>query len=312
MFLDKYLNKADFNYKIKYLLNYLFFIFFLFFLFFLHIIFLNVNHIKYLNIYKRLNMANRVVLCGVDTSKLPKLKSAELEKLMKKVKEGDELARNEFIVANLRLVLSIVQRFTSAGNKSDDMFQVGCVGLLKAIDNFDISLGLKFSTYAVPMIAGEIRRYLRDNNSIRISRSLRDVAYRALQVKEMFINTENREPSIDEISSILNIPASQISYSLDAISDVISLNEPVFNDGSDSLMVLDQISDSENSTDIYIEKLAIKDALVKLNNREKQIVTLRYFIGKTQMEVSEEVGISQAQVSRLEKNALEIIRKNIT
>ncbi len=257
-------------------------------------------------------MANRVVLCGVDTSKLPKLKSAELEKLMKKVKEGDELARNEFIVANLRLVLSIVQRFTSAGNKSDDMFQVGCVGLLKAIDNFDISLGLKFSTYAVPMIAGEIRRYLRDNNSIRISRSLRDVAYRALQVKEMFINTENREPSIDEISSILNIPASQISYSLDAISDVISLNEPVFNDGSDSLMVLDQISDSENSTDIYIEKLAIKDALVKLNNREKQIVTLRYFIGKTQMEVSEEVGISQAQVSRLEKNALEIIRKNIT
>ena len=278
----------------------------------MHIIFLNVNHIKYLNIYKRLNMANRVVLCGVDTSKLPKLKSAELEKLMKKVKEGDELARNEFIVANLRLVLSIVQRFTSAGNKSDDMFQVGCVGLLKAIDNFDISLGLKFSTYAVPMIAGEIRRYLRDNNSIRISRSLRDVAYRALQVKEMFINTENREPSIDEISSILNIPASQISYSLDAISDVISLNEPVFNDGSDSLMVLDQISDSENSTDIYIEKLAIKDALVKLNNREKQIVTLRYFIGKTQMEVSEEVGISQAQVSRLEKNALEIIRKNIT
>lgn len=312
MFLDKYLNKTDFNYKIEYLLNYLFFIFFLFFLFFLHIIFLNVNHIKYLNIYKRLNMANRVVLCGVDTSKLPKLKSAELEKLMKKVKEGDELARNEFIVANLRLVLSIVQRFTSAGNKSDDMFQVGCVGLLKAIDNFDISLGLKFSTYAVPMIAGEIRRYLRDNNSIRISRSLRDVAYRALQVKEMFINTENREPSIDEISSILNIPASQISYSLDAISDVISLNEPVFNDGSDSLMVLDQISDSENSTDIYIEKLAIKDALVKLNNREKQIVTLRYFIGKTQMEVSEEVGISQAQVSRLEKNALEIIRKNIT
>ena len=312
MYLDKYLNKTDFNYKIKYLLNYLFFIFFLFFLFFLHIIFLNVNHIKYLNIYKRLNMANRVVLCGVDTSKLPKLKSAELEKLMKKVKEGDELARNEFIVANLRLVLSIVQRFTSAGNKSDDMFQVGCVGLLKAIDNFDISLGLKFSTYAVPMIAGEIRRYLRDNNSIRISRSLRDVAYRALQVKEMFINTENREPSIDEISSILNIPASQISYSLDAISDVISLNEPVFNDGSDSLMVLDQISDSENSTDIYIEKLAIKDALVKLNNREKQIVTLRYFIGKTQMEVSEEVGISQAQVSRLEKNALEIIRKNIT
>ena len=278
----------------------------------MHIIFLNVNHIKYLNIYKRLIMANRVVLCGVDTSKLPKLKSAELEKLMKKVKEGDELARNEFIVANLRLVLSIVQRFTSAGNKSDDMFQVGCVGLLKAIDNFDISLGLKFSTYAVPMIAGEIRRYLRDNNSIRISRSLRDVAYRALQIKEMFINTENREPSIDEISSILNIPASQISYSLDAISDVISLNEPVFNDGSDSLMVLDQISDSENSTDIYIEKLAIKDALVKLNNREKQIVTLRYFIGKTQMEVSEEVGISQAQVSRLEKNALEIIRKNIT
>ncbi|MDD2445711.1 MAG: RNA polymerase sporulation sigma factor SigG [Clostridia bacterium] len=257
-------------------------------------------------------MANRVSISGVDTNKLPKLKSAELEMLMKKVKSGDELAREEFIVANLRLVLSVVHRFSIKADRSDDMFQVGCVGLLKAIDNFDITLGLKFSTYAVPMIIGEIRRYLRDNNSIRVSRSLRDIAYKALQVKDAFTKRENREPTIDEISLILEIPTSQIAFSLDAISDIVSLNEPVYNDGAENLRIMDQISDPDNTDENCLEIIALKDALIKLNPREKEILTLRYFIGKTQMEVSDEVGISQAQVSRLEKNALDIIRKNIT
>ncbi|MDD4815546.1 MAG: RNA polymerase sporulation sigma factor SigG [Clostridia bacterium] len=257
-------------------------------------------------------MANRVSICGVDTNKLPKLKAKELDQLMIKVKMGDELAREEFVVGNLRLVLSIVQRFVMHGDKADDMFQVGCVGLMKAIDNFDMSLGLRFSTYAVPMIIGEIRRYLRDNNSIRVSRSLRDIAYKALQVKEQFSKTEHREPSIEEIAKILELTPAQISFSLDAISDIVSLNEPVYNDGSDTVRIMDQISDTENSDENCLEIIALKEALVKLNPREKEILTLRYFIGKTQMEVSDEVGISQAQVSRLEKNALEIIRKNIT
>ncbi|MDD2227452.1 MAG: RNA polymerase sporulation sigma factor SigG [Clostridia bacterium] len=257
-------------------------------------------------------MANRVSISGVDTNKLPKLKSAELENLMKKVKSGDELAREEFIVANLRLVLSVVHRFSMNPDKSDDMFQVGCVGLLKAIDNFDITLGLKFSTYAVPMIIGEIRRYLRDNNSIRVSRSLRDIAYKALQIKEAFTKRENREPTIEEISNALEIPMAQISFALNAISDIISLNEPIYNDGMDNVRIMDQISDTENTDENFLEVIALKDALIKLNPREKEILTLRYFVGKTQMEVSDEVGISQAQVSRLEKNALEIIRKNIT
>jgi len=257
-------------------------------------------------------MANRVSICGVDTNKLPKLKSAELEQLMKRVKDGDELAREEFIVANLRLVLSVVQRFAMNLDKSDDMFQVGCVGLLKSIDNFDISLGLKFSTYAVPMIIGEIRRYLRDNNSIRVSRSLRDIAYKSLQVKDMFTKRENREPTVEEISAILNIPVSQIAFSLDAISDIVSLNEPVYSDGMDNVRIMDQISDTENTDENFLEFIALKDAMIKLNPREKEILKLRYFVGKTQMEVSNDVGISQAQVSRLEKTALEIIRKNIT
>ena len=257
-------------------------------------------------------MANRVSICGVDTNKLPKLKAKELAELMIKVKMGDELAREEFVVGNLRLVLSIVQRFVMHGDKADDMFQVGCVGLMKAIDNFDMSLGLRFSTYAVPMIIGEIRRYLRDNNSIRVSRSLRDIAYKALQVKEQFSKTEHREPSVEEIAKILELTPAQVSFSLDAISDIVSLNEPVYNDGSETVRVMDQISDSENSDENCLEIIALKEALIKLNPREKEILTLRYFIGKTQMEVSDEVGISQAQVSRLEKNALEIIRKNIT
>lgn len=257
-------------------------------------------------------MANRVSISGVDTNKLPKLKSAELLELMKKVKQGDELAREEFIVANLRLVLSVVQRFGMHFDKSDDMFQVGCVGLLKAIENFDITLGLKFSTYAVPMIIGEIRRYLRDNNSIRVSRSLRDIAYKTLQVKDIFAKRENREPTVEEISVMLDIPVRQIAFALDAISDIISLNEPIYNDGMDSLKIMDQVSDNDNTDENFLEIIALKDAMIKLNPREKQILRLRYFVGKTQMEVSDEVGISQAQVSRLEKTALEIIRKNIS
>ena len=257
-------------------------------------------------------MANRVTICGVDTNKLPKIKAKDLEALMIRVKAGDNLAREEFVVANLRLVLSIVQRFVMHGDKSDDMFQVGCVGLMKAIDNFDVSLGLKFSTYAVPMVIGEIRRYLRDNNSIRVSRSLRDIAYKALQIKEEVAKTQHREPSVEEIAQKLNLPASKVSYALDAISDIVSLNEPVYNDGSETVHVLDQIADEHHTGEIALENLAIHEAIMKLNPREKEILTLRYYIGKTQMEVSDEVGISQAQVSRLEKNALEVIRKNIS
>lgn len=257
-------------------------------------------------------MANRVVVCGVDTSKLPKLKSSELENLMIKVKAGDKLSRDEYMVANLRLVLSIVQRFSFADGKADDMFQVGCVGLLKAIDNFDVTLGLKFSTYAVPMIIGEIKRFLRDNNSIRVSRSLRDVAYKALKVKEEICAKSSTDPTVEEIAKILGLESSYVSYALDAISEISSLSEPVYNDGSESVLVIDQISDTNNTTENFVEKLAIEEAMRRLNSREKEIISLRYFVGKTQIEVSEEIGISQAQVSRLEKNALEIIRKNIT
>ena len=257
-------------------------------------------------------MANRVAICGVDTSKLPKLKNSELEVLMEKVKAGDELAREQFIVANLRLVLSVVQRFQGKKGLSDDMFQVGCVGLLKAIDNFDTSLNLKFSTYAVPMIIGEIRRYLRDNNSIRVSRSMRDIAYKALQAREELTHKLDREPTLEEVAAKLEMPLKSVLVSLDAISDIVSLNEPVYNDGSETIRIMDQIFDHKNNEDYFLEQLSLKDALQKLNPREKEILTLRYFIGKTQMEVSSEVGISQAQVSRLEKNALDAIKKSIT
>lgn len=256
-------------------------------------------------------MAKKVAICGVDTNSLPKLKNSEIEELLKKVKQGDDLAREQFIVANLRLVLSVVQRFQNKKEKADDMFQVGCVGLLKAIDNFDMTLNLKFSTYAVPMIIGEIRRYLRDNNSIRVSRSLRDIAYRSLQVREELTRKFNREPSVEEIATNLDMPVKDVSIALDAISDTVSLNEPVYNDGSETVRIMDQISDHKSSEDNFLEKLALKDALQNLSPREKEILTLRYFIGKTQMEVSNEVGISQAQVSRLEKNALDAIKKYI-
>ena len=256
-------------------------------------------------------MANKVKVCGVDTSTLPKLTNEQLTELMKKVKQGDELARDEFVVANLRLVLSVVQRFVNKKEKSDDMFQVGCVGLMKAIDNFDLSLNVRFSTYAVPMIIGEIRRFLRDNNSIRVSRSLRDIAYRALGARESLVKKLDREPTNDEIATEIGEDVRQVNFALDAISETVSLNEPVYSDGNEAVRVMDQVSDTKNSDDAMTEKIAIKDAVSKLSPKEKEILMMRYFIGKTQMEVSEEVGISQAQVSRLEKNALEAIKRNL-
>ena len=256
-------------------------------------------------------MANRVAICGVDTSTLPKLKNDELVELMKRVKKGDELARDQFVVANLRLVLSVVQRFSGKKEKSDDMFQVGCVGLMKAIDNFDVSLNVRFSTYAVPMIIGEIRRFLRDNNSIRVSRSLRDIAYKALQAREMMSKKLGREPVVEEIAKEIEIDVKDVNFALDAISETVSLNEPVYNDGNEAVRIMDQISDLKNSDESLIEQIALKDAVSKLSPREKEILLMRYYIGKTQMEVSDEIGISQAQVSRLEKNAIASIKKHL-
>lgn len=254
-------------------------------------------------------MASKVCIAGVDTSKLPKLTSADMDRLMKALKKGDQGARERFVVANLRLVLSVVHRFGGRGDKADDMFQVGCVGLMKAIDNFDSSLNVKFSTYAVPMIIGEIRRYLRDNNSVRVSRSLRDIAYKALQAKEELSKKSFAEPTIEQIAEYIDIPAKNVTFALDAISDTVSLNEPVYSDGSDALHLLDQIADTKNTDENMHEELSIKDAIKTLSPRERQILTMRYYVGKTQTEVSSEIGISQAQVSRLEKNALKVIHE---
>lgn len=256
-------------------------------------------------------MVNKVEICGVNTSKLPVLSSSKMRTLFEAMQNGDPNARNQLINGNLRLVLSVIQRFTNRGECVDDLFQVGCIGLMKAIDNFDLGQNVKFSTYAVPMIIGEIRRYLRDNNSIRVSRSLRDVAYKALQVRDSLVNKHSREPSINEIASVLNIPREDIVFALDAIQDPISLFEPIYHDGGDPIFVLDQISDEKNADLSWLEGIAIRDALDRLNEREKHILTLRFFEGKTQMEVAEEIGISQAQVSRLEKAALSHMRKHI-
>lgn len=255
-------------------------------------------------------MANKVEICGINTSLLPKLKYKEIYEILKKVKQGDEFARDQFVIINLRLVLSIVNRFSNKKNNSDDLFQVGCVGLIKAIDNFDMGLDIKFSTYAVPMIIGEIKRYLRDSNSVKVSRSLRDIAYKALQAKEELNKVNFKEPSLDEIAEKIEIDSSSVMFALDAISETVSLNEPIFNDDSDTIRLMDQISDTKNCDDDWIENLVLQEGLTKLNEKEKQILMLRYYIGKTQMEVSEEVGISQAQVSRLEKNALDVLRKS--
>ena len=256
-------------------------------------------------------MANRVLISGVNTGNLPKFKNEEIMQLLKAVKAGDEFARDKFVVANLRLVLSVVQRFSGHCDKADDMFQVGCVGLLKAIDNFDDTLNVKFSTYAVPMSIGEIRRFLRDNNSVRVSRSIRDTAYKALQAKEKFIKENNAEPSLEEIAKMIDLPLKDVIFALDAISETVSLNEPVYNDGNETIRVMDQISDERNCDEVLFEKLSLGDAIKNLSEREKEILLMRYYVGKTQMEVSEEVGISQAQVSRLEKNALKTIKNFI-
>ena len=253
-------------------------------------------------------MSSRVRIAGVDTARLPKLTNLDMIELMKRIKRGDEFAREQFVVANLRLVLSVVHRFGARGDRADDMFQVGCVGLMKAIDNFDESLNVKFSTYAVPMIVGEIRRYLRDNNSVRVSRSLRDVAYKALQAKEQLSKQFVEEPSVDQISSMIDVPAKTITVALDAISDTVSLSEPVYSDGGDTIHLLDQIADTKNTDENIFENISIKDAIKTLSDREREILLMRYYVGKTQTEVSEEIGISQAQVSRLEKNALKTIK----
>ena len=254
---------------------------------------------------------SKVEICGVNTSKLPVLTNEEMQELFVKIKEGDLKARETFIQGNLRLVLSIIQRFNRRGEHVDDLFQVGCIGLIKAIDNFDLSQNVRFSTYAVPMIIGEIRRYLRDNNSIRVSRSLRDIAYRALQAREQLINKNSKEPTIYEIAEELNLPKEEVVFALEAIQEPISLFEPIFHDSGDAIYVMDQVKDEKAEDEVWLSQIALREAMEKLNNREKQILNLRFFEGKTQMEVAEEIGISQAQVSRLEKNALRQVRKYI-
>lgn len=252
---------------------------------------------------------NKVEICGVNTSKLPILSREEKQELFIKIKAGDNEARTTFINGNLRLVLSIIQRFYGRGESADDLFQVGCVGLIKAIDNFDLSQNVQFSTYAVPMIVGEVKRYLRDNNSIRVSRSIRDLAYKTIQFKEKYMKEHNREPKIDEIAKELGVEKEEISFSLDAIQDPVSLQEPIYNEGSESIYVMDQVKDSKNTDEMWTERMAIEGALEKLNEKERMIVLKRFFDGRTQMEVADEIGISQAQVSRLEKSAIVHIKR---
>lgn len=254
-------------------------------------------------------MIRKVEISGVNTSMLPALSNEEKNELLIKIKNGDINAREKFINGNLRLVLSVIQKFYNRGESADDLFQIGCVGLIKAIDNFDLSQNVQFSTYAVPMIIGEIRRYLRDNNAIRVSRSIRDLAYKVLQVKEKFVGTTGREPSIEEIAKELEVEKEEIAMSLDAIQDPLSLQEPIYKDGTENLYVMDQVKDTKNIDERWVEDLTIAQALKKLNPREKEIISRRFFDGRTQMEVADEIGISQAQVSRLEKCAISRIRK---
>lgn len=254
----------------------------------------------------------KVEICGVNTAKLPLLNSTEKEVLFARISQGDHAAREQYIEGNLRLVLSVIKRFSQSNENVDDLFQIGCIGLIKAIDNFDSTLNVKFSTYAVPMIQGEIRRFLRDNNAIRVSRSLKDTAYKAIYAKEALTKQHLKEPTIEEISSEIGISAEDISYALDAIQTPMSLYEPIFTDGGDTLYVMDQISDKKNKEETWVEHLSLNDAIKKLNDREREIISLRFFSGKTQMEVAEMIGISQAQVSRLEKNALRSMRSYLT
>ncbi len=253
---------------------------------------------------------NKVEICGVNTSKLTVLTESEKEELLKKVKNGDKKARDELINGNLRLVLSVIQRFTSRGENPDDLFQVGCIGLIKSIDNFDISHNVKFSTYAVPMIIGEIRRYLRDNNSVRVSRSMRDTAYKAMLAKEKLMAQKQQEPTIEEIAKELDIPKAEVVMALESVVEPMSLDEPAYSDSGDTIYVMDQLGDS-NDDNNWIDEIALKEAIVNLSDREKKILTLRFLNGKTQIEVANEIGISQAQVSRLEKWALHRVKNNL-
>ena len=254
-------------------------------------------------------MINKVEISSVNTSQLPILTSKEKEELLNQIRQGDEKARTKFIKGNLRLVLSVIQRFYGRGECADDLFQIGCIGLIKSIDNFDLSQGVQFSTYAVPMIIGEVRRYLRDNNSIRVSRSVRDLAYRTIQFREKYNKEKGKDPSIEEIAREFGVEIEEIAASLDAIQDPVSLQEPVYNDGTENIFVMDQVKDTKNNDENWAETMTINEALKRLNDKEKNIIIRRYFDGKTQMEVAEEIGISQAQVSRLEKNALDHMKR---
>ena len=254
-------------------------------------------------------MGNKVEICGVDTSKIPVLSAEEKRKLFVKIKNGDEEARNTFINGNLRLVLSVIKRFYGRGENVDDLFQIGCIGLIKAMDNFDLNQNVQFSTYAVPMIIGEIRRYLRDNNPIRVSRSVRDLAYKALSIKEKMIKENQKEPTIEEIAKELGVDKEEIVFSLDAIQEPVSLQEPIYGDGTENLYIMDQVKDNKNTDEYWTENITISEVMKKLNEKEKMIINKRFYEGRTQVEVAEEIGISQAQVSRLEKSAIEHIRR---
>ena len=256
-------------------------------------------------------MHSKVEICGINTSKLKALKSEESMDLLHRMKAGDPSAREELIAGNLRLVLSVIQRFYGRGENADDLFQVGCIGLIKAIDNFNVDLDVKFSTYGVPMIIGEIRRYLRDNSTIRVSRSVRDTAYRVLQAKEAYITQHQKEPTVEEIAAMLDLRREDVVLAMDSVLEPVSLSEPVYSDGSDTVCVMDKVRDEKNTDESWLEHIALGDAISRLSERERKILALRFFQGKTQMEVSAEVGISQAQVSRLEKSALNQIRKEL-
>ena len=256
-------------------------------------------------------MRGRVEICGINTAKLPVLKNDEMVALLRRTKDGDQDARQQLICGNLRLVLSVIQRFAGRGESADDLFQVGCIGLMKAIDNFDVSQPVRFSTYGVPMIIGEIRRYLRDNSALRVSRSMRDTAYKVLRARETLLAETQREPTVEQIAQYLSIPREEVVFAMDAIVDPVSLYEPIYDSGGDAICVMDQVSDTKNTDERWTERIALKDAMKRLDPRERRILSLRFYEGKTQMEVSAEVGISQAQVSRLEKGAINTIRKHL-
>lgn len=256
-------------------------------------------------------LINKVELCGVNTAKLPVLSAEEKKKLFEKILQGDNQAREQFIQGNLRLVLSVIQRFNSRGEPADDLFQVGCIGLIKAIDNFDVTQEVQFSTYAVPMIIGEVRRYLRDNNAIRVSRSLRDLAYKAMQMREELFNKNNKEPTVSELAKELEVDREELAMAIDSVQETVSMFEPIFQDGTDTVCVMDQIRDLNNTDKAWEQTITICEAMKKLPEREQMIINLRFFEGRTQTEIAEEIGISQAQISRLEKNALRSLRKYV-